>query len=231
MIAAFGSGSWWSGILVGVGAGMVVWVLLSVPLLLKHRRVAKPATKVTPSDLTLSGLGVAYPYRSSFETLRQKIDASHEVWAFWHTAGNVGNNPSVFQMKRIRKLLLIAPDNTGLRQLSEIVGLPVDTLVQQINTAKNQGKESGCEVKYWYGSITNSVTIGNPQSVTIGNPQREGTWLEIEALLPFTDPNSRPKIEFTDKTNPQKCNEMEAWFIKVWTNSGLARETDTTTHS
>ena len=197
--------------------GMVGWFLVKRQS--NRQEQARPQTPtfdLPPEDIP-NCLGTAYPHRSSFEEFKQKIEDAHEVWAFWHTGASVGINPGIFGKGRIRKLVLIAPSNPGLKQLSEVFNFPVETIIAQIEQAETAAKNSGCEVKYWHGPITNSVTIGNPNRDTI--------WCEIEALLPFVDVNDRPHMEFRYGTNFQKCKDLEGWFLKAWSDR-LCQETN-----
>ena len=164
-----------------------------------------------------SGLGIAHPHRRSFPEFLQKLKDSSEVWAYWHTGGNFANNPNSFNEARtLRMLILIAPTNSELDQLSAITDVPTAILQNQIRQTTELAQKAGCSVRWWYGHITDNTTVGNPNG--------QNTWCEIETLMPRVDAKSRPRMEFKRDDAPVTCDGLQKWFNDMWLNQELCRE-------
>jgi len=220
VIVAMGAGIWAAiqdapGYVIALAA---LWAVVGVLLLL--RLIAWLLSLRKPTHVP-TGLGVAYPCRRSFPEFKEKLKASSEVWAYWHTAGNFVMNPQSFKdVRSLKMLVLIAPTNLELDELARITKVGSTDLRSQILRATTLARGANCMVKWWYGHITDNVTIGNPNV-----PK---TWCEIEALMPSVDATSRAKMEFQRDIAPAKCDELQKWFTDIWLNQELCREPDST---
>lgn len=154
-----------------------------------------------------SASGEFLPRRHEYGWFRGHVESASEVWAFWHSGASARNN-GLFRTGRIKKLLLVFPNNEETQALADITHVGFQELRAAMFATAKEAKKWGVEVKWWDGHIVPPFTIGDLT--------RSGsTWVITEYLVPFLDADQRPGDFITD---PQVCGRYREAFMEMWNN-------------
>jgi len=196
------------GILVGGGAVELVIQFIAV------RHLVERASSEVLRKLGLS-LDAFYENREVLPRWSEELVDTSEVWLAWPTGGKhaaEGVEAISKQANNVRLILTKLGSTTTLDGYAKSVGGEKQKMQADIRWLTQLAQKSGFDVRWFDGPITNSVTIGNPNSTRKG-------WARIELTLPIIEAGERPSIRVTNRKAENVFSNILKGYRYLWDNS------------
>lgn len=148
--------------------------------------------------------------RNELQDIAEYVTQFEVVWAMWHTAA-VADNRDIWNLRKIKKLVLIDPNSSYLGLQSSPFGRNVDEQQSIIRGATGRAQREGVDVKWFEGPIPSAITIGNPESTPI---------ILVEPLILYTNVENRQSYQ-VDVRHQLALQTLIQEFNDVWTNSRI----------
>lgn len=197
-----------SSILIGIGLVQLVIEFVAT----KH--LAEKVAKEISYKINLP-LEKFYQYRNELPALSDELTNCTEIWGAWYTGGLVASTGEIkyFKGKKTR-IIVTHPDyEDALKAIEKITNSNISELKNEIIEFTKKANENNIYVKWFKGSVGNSIIIGNP------NSRRNKGWARIEFIVPFGDPIDRPSIEVSQLHGIEFFEKIKNWHLKMWDES------------
>jgi hypothetical protein len=154
--------------------------------------------------------------RNNLQPLPEILQNCNEVWAAWHTGGEMASTGKInyFKGKRM-KLILLKKDCDALSALEKPVNSPLERMNRDIENCTRKAVENGIDVRWFSNSIVNSFTIFNPKRVL---PWKKSV-LQIELIIPYMEVVQRFTLVFSDYRGKEFLKNYIELFQTMWDDS------------
>lgn len=153
----------------------------------------------------------AIPNRQSLKPLDEELGDAKEVLISMHTGSVKHADGNLLKTRRKLRVVLTDPDSPALTEVAKIVHRSAKEMANDIRGITARLKETGNEVRWFDGPISNSLVITDPSLPS--------SWARVEVLLPFLEPTERPSLKASASRNPAFVARAKSAFEYLWDKS------------
>lgn len=193
--------------------------------------------KIVDSAIIGSGFEF-FPSRdvlSHHHSLTERISSVSTIWALWPAGTHATGVINAIQTGNIRRLILPYPSDSTIKSLASLVRGQPEDIFNDIKRTANKAltkrneqdikqdvpKEERVEVRWYYGMITNSITLGNPK------PLSKDSWIQVENLIPSaTENRSSYSLDYEATPFKNLFTTVISDYEQLWHNSKPIKESD-----